>query len=262
MSDPIGVINIGNTGVREITGGEHDFDPSLGYVFTRVYEGDEDSLISMGAGFQLKGWKANVFHHAGPVWRLRVSIPKVPLNQIETPIDTWGWDTELAQESIFSNPRVIASTGLTGAAADDLLAQWKKDFKSKLKENDLPSTTGFSDRKLELYTLLQRGQEAVEVERLVLRRRRTFTLLFPAPIQLNSIPRIYTSTQLIHDFDIPSKIQAQFPATPGPSETPQYTTWGWKKRRDSSEILIASGRVEETKDFLFAAWSNLPHYIQ
>jgi len=250
------IISIGNNSVREIAGGEHDFDPAIGYTNVRLYEGDEESLVSMAAGFNSKGWKSTVYHHAGPVHRMRVQIAKVPLSEIETPVDTFGWDTELAQESIFSNPQVLAAAG-----SDDEIARWKASYKEPLKESKLPSTlTTFSAEQLELYTLLLRGQEAVEVERLVLRRTRTFTLRYPQPIRLTSVPEIYTSSALISAFDIPGSVAAQFPATPG--TTPQYTVWGWKKRRDSSNILVAQGRVEENKDWVFAAWSRMPHVIR
>jgi hypothetical protein len=251
-------MDIGNNSARVIDI-ELEFDPAEGITEVWIYEGSEEALKDLAAGFVSKGNKAHIYTHVGPVKRMRVTFARRQTSGEEVPIDLYEFETDLAQESIWSNPKVIDAAG-----NDDLLAGWKEDFKTHLKNNTPPSQTGFataegaSTKKLELYTLLLRGQEAVEVERLVLKRSRTYTSRYVPQQFLEPIPTIYSGARLAAVFDIPAFISRRFPAAP--TIRPDYTFWGWKKRRDATRIQIG-GRTEETTDWVFAAWSQLPHNI-
>lgn len=258
------MISLGNNSSR-IIGTETSFDPAIGQTVVFLYEGDELALLALAAQFQEKRNRANVYPHEGPVYRMRVEIPRAGVGD-ELPVDTWEWVTDLAEVSIWSSPLVLQKfknfAQSVGGTQDDALAVAKKQFKTDLKENTTPTAMaakGYSGFVLELYTLLLRGQEAVELERKVLRRVRNFSLRYAGRQDVSAVPIVYTTGSLISTFGIPGFIAAQMPVNPGAA--PDYTTWAWKRRRFDTQINASINRVVEQTDFVFAAWANLTHEV-
>jgi hypothetical protein len=59
---------------------------------------------------------------------------------------------------------------------------------------------------------------------------------------------------LISVFGLPAKIQSQLPANPSAADTPATADWGWWMRTDRSEQIPALNKLEEIKEWVFAAW--------
>lgn len=110
---------------------------------------------------------------------------------------------------------------------------------------------------LNIYKLLLLGADSYEIERLVVTRTRSYSIAYyrgGGGIVMDETPKVYSRASLIATEKIPSYVAAQLPAVP--ANKPENTEWAWKVRQDRSEISSA-GRVEETRDWVFAPWSTL-----
>ena len=108
-----------------------------------------------------------------------------------------------------------------------------------------------------IYKLLLLGADSYEVERLVITRSRSYSVQYwygAGGVVFDESPKVYSTTGLIDTENIPSYVGAQLPQPP--TSKPENTEWAWKVRKDSSEIS-SNGKVEETRDWVFAPWSTL-----
>lgn len=250
------VIEIGDCTLQEVST-ERIFDPVTGPAVISIFEGSEDDCTTTGAIYQQAGFRSHVFQYNGPVYRLRVSIPEGNDGTPAPNTDRWERFTETAQEDIRNNPRLVAAiltevspAGSTAAMINGLY----KDFKDQIKAGNKNANYGATNVQA-FFELLSRGAEAHEVRRVILRRRRTIALRFLAQSEVLAVERIYSTSALISAFAIPNAIASKLPVQG--DATPTNTAWGWKERSDDSMILAASSIVEETKEFVFAAWSTL-----
>ena len=132
------------------------------------------------------------------------------------------------------------------------------------KESDGPLTpaeSGLVNRSnstpLNIYKLLLMGAEAYEIERLVVTRTRSYSVRYyqdDGGIVMDETPKVYSRAGLIAAELIPAYIARQLPAVP--TSKPENTEWAWKVRQDRTEIS-SNGKVEETRDWVFAPWSTL-----
>ena len=124
-----------------------------------------------------------------------------------------------------------------------------------------PAESGLAARTnstpLNIYKLLLMGADSYEIERLVVTRTLSYSVQYwygAGGIVFDETPKVYSTSGLIAAESIPSYVAFQFPQTP--TSKPENTEWAWKVRKDSSEIS-SNGKVEETRDWVFAPWSTL-----
>jgi len=251
---------IGNTTAR-IVSTETVFDPNFGEQEIQHWEGSEEALITVARNEILpSGGKCRVQQGEGPIYRMAVSYGEVQSGgTTEQPIDRWERVTEYIQEDLRNNPNVIFAAGTAAT-----LNKWVQDIKAALKSNltltqfyatDADPTPTIADEQQMIYELYARGTEAHEIKRFVLRLRRTISVNFATPSIANALERIFTTTSLIATFAIPPEVAGTLPANP--FIAPAHTAWAWKQRQDNSVFLPGLNKIEESKDWVFAAWSTL-----
>lgn len=258
---PSNVAQIGVAGAV-LTKTDRDFDPTLGWVYVTTWVGNEASIRGLESSFSVAGAKTHSTHD-GPQFSLDVRTALPPNGTDEIPLDKWEFQTDFVQDPFWSGPKIIqaaSNAAAVGQTADDVIKQWQIDFKDASDAKKLPSETGFADDKLHLYVAnIIRGQDSIEVERPILTRMRTISVYYAGQVQLDAVPKVYTTDSLISLFAIPSAIASRLP--PDPAFTPDYKVWGWKRRRDTSEFILAIDKVQEQKDFVFAAWDSFSYDI-
>mgnify|MGYP003656805657 CR=1 FL=1 len=232
-----------------------EFDPDTGYTAVDTYEGSENNCKAAIAQYAGLGYRVRVYQKEGPVWLLEVRYgsKKVVGNEAETPNDQWTFDKEFVQVDMRNHPNIIAL-----ASTADTLNLWISEIDELIKNGTPPSGTNATGY-LEIYALRSFGQKAFEVERLVLRRERTYSTQYINAEVIESIPKIYTTAKLITTFSIPEIISDRFPTNP--STVPDYHAWAWKKRRDSTQIIPGLGKVQEQNDWVFAAWPTVAYTL-
>lgn len=269
---------------------ERVYDPNVGPVTVETWEGDEDALTTQAAQAtkpvdgttDTAGIRARVYQFEGPIFRMTKTIPDAGADAATDAQDRWERVTEYVQEDLRSNPKVIQAAG-----GSRTLQLWVSAIKAALGSKPVPLTlteyyqlvfpdettgtatltpdgesftlsdftTTVADEEEQIYDLYARGAEAHEIKRFVVRRRRTFSPDFAAKSLCNALEKIYTTSALIRAFAIPDVFAALLPADPG--FVPTGTAWAWKERQDNLVYSPATNKIEETKDWVFAAWSTL-----
>ncbi len=258
-------ILIGDTSIREIRR-EPEYDPTLGPSLVRVFAGSEEAC-GLYAGLLAPYGATQAYQVDGPNWECRVRMGSLDLGDIgDIANDQWELDTEFVQEDFWMSPRVLSLF-----ASDSVHSNYKKviekaiddrltvDEAVSLWSETFGSTLLNGDPFFELFHLRNRGDQATEVERKILRRVRTLMLNSTLRTRLDAVPYVYTTHALIAAFAIPSDIAALLPGDP--ATTPNFTAWAWKKRQDRLQVVPAVGRVQEVTDFVFAAWGTLQYLL-
>lgn len=244
-----GVAIAGNPGAK-LQKVEPYFDPATGWGRRETWAGPKAAIDAKAAEIGLAGIKFTT-SQKGPHKALVCDIPGVPDGGQtgEDIADTYEFVAEWAQESIFANPKVIAAAGTA-----ETLVNWRYQIEKALSAKPPTALSGSPAAMLQaLYWLRARGVESFELRRIVFRRTRTLPVNHPSTVKMDFLEDIWTTAQLISDFDIPQEIADQFPANP--AITPVGTIWGWKYRQDSSQILYGiGGKKTEIKEWMFAAW--------
>lgn len=251
------IINIGDNSVRLMSQAWNS-DPLLGSTFVDTYEGDEDELKAALFPFAAAGFRVSTFQEEGPVWRGTVTFtPSEGDTGLPEITDQWEFDTEFVQEDLYSNPRVLAL-----ATTEDTLSVWKKDIEQAIQDKKTNAeflATGPSSEEYSLFLLRNRGAQASEVRRVVLRRQRTLPFGSAARMIATAIEKIYTTSALIAAYGIPSAVSSAMPSLP--ATAPLNTAWSWKARRDSSVFTPQFNKWQESKDWTFAAWSTIEYIL-
>lgn len=236
------------------------FDPQIGEQQIENWEGSEEALITIARNTVLpSGGKCRIQQMDGPIYRMGVSYGEVQGGgTVETPVDRWERVTEYIQEDLRNNPNVIAAAGTAKT-----LNKWVTDVKAALKANltlqefyatESDPTPTVADEQILLYELYSRGTEAHELKRFVLRLRRTISVNFVGRSVADPIEKVYKTGRLISTFGIPTQVADTLPNDPPTS--PAHTAWAWKQRQDNSVFLPGLNKIEESKDWVFAAWST------
>jgi hypothetical protein len=252
---------VGNNSAR-IIGTDTVFDPNLGEQLVEIWEGTEIALATEARTRILPfGGKAKISQVDGPIYKMTVTWGDPPANagEPEVPVERWERVTEYVQEDLRNNPRVIAA-----ASTAETLNRWVNAIKAALKANQTLTQyyTSASDpnpvidpAQEMIYQLYARGASSHEVKRTVLRVRRTFSVQYALRYNVDAVERIYTTAALRAAFGIPAPIAIHLP--PDPALTPANTVWSWKQRQDNSVFLPGLNKIEESRDWVFAAWSTL-----
>jgi len=89
----------------------------------------------------------------------------------------------------------------------------------------------------------------------VLSRRRSVSAVYSKQIVVGGVETVYSTAALKKKYGIPQDVYDRLPGDP--ANFPESTKWGWRERRQDSTQVSRSGKVEETIDWQFAAWSIL-----
>lgn len=234
-------------------------DPDLGDSIEETWQGLKYQIFSLAQGFKKIGAKARVTHR-GPLYQVIVTIGQTPARGVEVPVDKYEWDSEQFQVSIFNAAGPSAEALSYSVSANVPLSRYRQVIEDAVKKGTdiavpFPSESSFPWA-WSLYRRLSVGVEAYPLKRLVLRRVRTFSLDYAGRIELSATPIAYSTAALVSTFAIPNKIALQLPEYPSNADTPAYTRWGWWMRTDRSEQIPALNKVEEVREWVFAAWST------
>jgi hypothetical protein len=251
---------IGNNNARSIMTGL-DFDPETGWVWRETWEGSEDAIKAVQIQYAAAGYRSRSYQQEGPVWRGDFTRAPSPEEGGQAEVtDQWEFDTEFVQQSIYESPNVIAAAGNDDESLSIAKSAIEQAISDRLSlsefQTKFPTATPLA---IQLFVLRTRGQQAVEVERLVVRRVRTLTISTAQRVTLDAVPRIYSTAALINTFGLPQFIADRLPAIPGAA--PNYTAWAWKKRRDTSTFIAQLNKFQEIRDWVFAAWSTLTYQL-
>lgn len=231
---------------------DYTFSPSTGEGYRETYIGTPQAILGLYESYKRAGFEAEL-KSGGGAWRLYITFGAAETNRTQIPTDKWEIDYEWPQVSVWSHPAAAKE-------ADGYIdrAQYRKDIEDTVKDGEActfdPIAYPYAHK---LHRWLSRGIEAHEVRRPILKRSRTYSLGYGGQrATLTSSEPVYTTGALAAHFGIDSRVLAQLPADPGPSETPAFTIWGWRLRRDSSEIIPFVNKVQESKDWTYAAWDT------
>lgn len=251
------IVNVGNNNARLMSSAPN-FDPELGWSSTQTWEGSEEALKAVMGQFAARGFRCRAYPYNGPVWRAEFTVSPDPGESgLPEVTDQWDFDTEFAQELIWNNPRVRAL-----AVGSTTLSLWKKEIKKAIDDgltDEKFLEKGPSDEEFSLFKTVNLGGEAWEFRRITLRRRRTLPLNSAQGTRLNAVERIYSTPALIDLVGIPSSIAQRLPPTP--VDVPDFFAWSWKLRRDSSEFIPQLNKASETKEWVFAPWSEVAYIL-
>lgn len=261
---------------------EFVYDVNQGHELRQEWVGIYADLQSMAQAYAAVGLRCQLRQDEGALGRLSVGIPQsADYSQTETPQHKWTITTDFVQETLWNNPKVWFYAELDAAGLqlpkDEVLGFYRTRIDHALKgsvwqgadqfDNTgqyqqlsngplTPSQTGFTQGSylMMLYKLMMRGAEAYEVERPVVSRVRTYSAQYLQRITIPSIPDVYTTTAFVRDWAVPAVIAAQLPDDP--AHIPENCIWAWKERRHTAEVDY-TGKVVETCEWTFAAWSTL-----
>src|SRR5437867_8218728 len=105
-------------------------DPQMGDSIQETWEGLKFPILSLAVAFKKIGGRARVTH-AGPKYRLVVTLGQTPAAGVETPVDRYSFDSELAYISIFNLPKA------TDEASKYISpARYRKDIQDAVAKGD------------------------------------------------------------------------------------------------------------------------------
>lgn len=240
---------------------EYYFDPATGPGRRETWVGSTAAIDAKAAEIQAAGLKYTQ-SQKGPSKSLVCDVPSQSGATSDQEIaDTYEFDAEFAQESVYANPKLLAA-----ATTTETLADWKYLIEKALSAKPptgliTPSSPTPPDPAMQaIYDLRARGVETFEPRRLVFRRTRTLPLNHASKVIMTAIEHIWTTVALISDFAIPAPIAAEFPADP--TTTPVGCIWGWKYRKDTSQILWGiAGKKTEIKEWVFGALPTIMYDV-
>lgn len=253
-------------------------DPRYGPAVREVWRGHKPTLLALAASYAAAGLRAEYSDNEG-AGILTVTLAQgADATTPEVPTDTWEIITESDQRTIWDNKRLFDRAG----GSMETLAYWRKRTQNALVGNFAqagsdpveyealnpnshepltPAEAGFSANGPEpylykIYLKLLRGEDSFEYRRTTLKLSRVVTSNYAKRAVIDPIEKVYTTEKLRTTFDVPDSVYRLLPATPGANLTPPDTAWSWKLRQDSYQIVVSANKVQETRDWIFAAWDT------
>lgn len=176
--------------------------------------------------------------------------------------EVWEFDQEDEMVSVWSLAVVDFALQSILAANGAPPAQIRKGIERDLADGVAfslqlaPALDVYKETLLDVYDLLRRGVEAIPFKRPTISRTRTLAYNSPQRAAIQLVPNAYTTAGLIEVFNVPSLIAQQIPALPK-VVPPAGTFWGWRWRLDKTRFIGSLAKVEENRDWVFAAWPVL-----
>lgn len=262
---------------------EVTFDKFTGRAWTQNYEGTRPALNALSILFGNAGGRTSLSTPGGKatlsvVWsRNPGSNPLAPPSPPELPVDRWEFTSEPYQISIFKRPDVAAeaatflhtSESIVPPATQVVVYKGPAAYRKLIQDSvDAGLSVPFESDSVnypfgsKVFTELVRGDESWETKRLVLSRTRSYSpdyLGTPRPVSLYT--PVYTRGSLISEFNIPSQIASRIPSDPTSPPPPSGTVWGWREKSCSEGYSTGSRKIEERREWDFAAWSTFLYTI-
>jgi len=217
-------------------------------TWMQTFEGTQTGIETLRVSFIGAGAVVNARFVPGGRSVLTASWPYQP-GTTETAEEVWYYEEVPTQPSIWTHPVV----------APVLTAAYKSNIEEKLRNNEANpygSATSGSDLIMRnVFDRLQRGTEAWEANKPIVRRTRSFSTAFAGKTTLTLTTTVYSRASLISTFSVPAGFQPQIPVDPTWTASPA-TTWGWRKGPQSSGYNRATRRYEETILFEGGFWDQ------
>ncbi len=256
-------------------------DPKYGPSTREVWQGKRSSLLALSAAYSAAGFRVEYSDNEG-IGQLTVTLPQGnDPTQTETPSDTWEIITEMDQQSVWNNKRVFQQASLDPLGAIAAIAYWRQKIQNALvgkyalagtgeplqyaefnpdsREPLTPAQAGISATLhpflYKMYAKFLRGEESFEFRRTTLRLSRVVTSNYAGRAVVDPIEKIYTTAKLKSTFTVPDSVFRLLPINPA-GTIPDNTAWSWKLRQDGYQIVLSTNKVQETKDWIFAAWDT------
>lgn len=226
------------------------FDGSSGQVWEEMWEGTASGIAAKYAEVIALGGRARKGSEGGN-HTLSVTYVKDPDDlSPEVPTEEWEADTETAEVDLFAlAPAVVEAAGYVS------VAQYRKDITDAVNDGEaFPLSEANYPVGKYLYSLLSRGVTSQPLNRPTLSRTRTFSAYYTGRNRASAVQTVWTTDALISAFSIPASVQATLPQTPSAADTPTGTVWGWKLTVDRGQFSVSTGRWNENKTWVFAAW--------
>lgn len=226
------------------------FDGSSGQVWEEMWEGTSAGIDAKYAEVIALGGKARRTSE-GVNHALSVTYARDPDDiSPEVPTEEWEADTETAEVDLFA-----LAPAVNEALGYDSVAKYRKDITDAVNDGEaFPLSETEFPVGYYLYTLLARGVTSQGLNRPTLSRTRTFSAYYTGRNRATAVQTVWTTDALISAFSIPASVQATLPETPSATDTPTGTVWGWKLTVDRGQFNVATGRWNENKTWVFAAW--------
>ena len=227
---------------------EQDWHPTAGYTTRQTYKGRNTEIYALAASYRALGWATNISQD-GPVHILAATLGG-SAEEVETPDEQWGWNTEQITKDVFSHPAVAAEAALFAKPA-----KYKNDIENAVAQGiALAGDVSTLPLAPLVYRELTRGVTGYEVEYFTLSRVRNYSPNYPLRVQIDAVSKLYTTAQLIATFNLPSIVQNALPDTPDISAV--GAIWAWR-RRDFSAEYDGAGRITERTTWAHSNWSAL-----
>ena len=232
-------------------------DSASGNSWEHEWTGSVSGIAALAVALVAAGARVRD-ESANGVGRLIATYSFDPENPTgEEAVDRYEFDMEQVQVSLFNHPAVALEAAQLGENGPAL---YKETIEGYVRDGAAYALGANYPLGEEVYRLLSRGVESYEIKRPVLSRARAFSPNFSGRVVLSAVETVYTTAALVRDFAIPATVASQLPDNP--AETPEGTAWAWKLRGDRSIYIPQLNRIEETRDWVFAAWSTLLYVVQ
>jgi hypothetical protein len=226
------------------------FDGSSGQVWEEMWEGTSTGIATKYAEVIALGGKARKGSEGGN-FTLAVTYARDPDDvSPEVPTEEWEADTETAEVDLFALAPVVKEATDYGS-----ITNYRKKLQDAVNDGEeYPLTATVWPVAEYVFKLLARGVTSQPLNRPTLSRSRTFSAYYTGRNRASAVQTVWTTDALITAFSIPASVQATLPETPSATDTPTGTVWGWKLTVDRGQFNVATGRWNENKTWVFAAW--------
>lgn len=256
---------------------QRDYNPDTGASFLLEYAGTEDQMVAIAVNYEKDGagapigygYKTTLIKASGQVVGLTVRIPDDILFT-----ERWCRGTEIVPINIWGSE--IVRQSIPALAAYDLTSDaGRQDYMQRIRflnaaVNAIEAGSDFmavftggtnggapSEDEKSLLLDITRYTDHVEIKRPVLRRQRVVPFASAAHSNLFGPEWLYTTDDLVTDFNMPLDIYNLVKTvTDGLPTALPNTAWAWKARCDDVDVMINSGKFNESVDFVFDLWST------
>lgn len=207
-----------------------------------------------------------------------VLIARIPDNTLYT--TRWSLDTETSDVSVWWTPAVrdynTNFIGLDLTIQADFLNYMRRTMYIEAAVNAMragvdPATVvqggafpqgAFVKTEYDLMFLMIKDSAYAKQKMPVLKRNRLIPFAVGGRTALVGPETVYTTVALLNSFDVPDDIVDQVASVDDnlPLTFPGFI-WGWKQRRNDSEVLVGFNRTTECMDWVFGNWSEITHTI-
>lgn len=217
------------------------------WTTTFYYEGVSDVLRAYAGTI---GSKAKIeIQEDGATSQLGITFGNINDVGQEVVAERWEIDTEILEKDLKTSEEYQS---LSIQAAQEF-ERWFQDKNSEL-DTTADGTDGGAVIMGKFLTEFLRGVESYQTETFILKRTRTMSADYATPFSLQKKKEFYTTSRLIDLESMPLDVAGMLPIG-DPYAPPDQSAWGWLPRL-RNRTFVGNGQVEETCDWVYAAWST------